>query len=57
VILDDWLEHFSLGIESRNDAVANAFAAAQLLLVVLAAADASGIDSPAQLLSLPKTRR
>jgi DNA polymerase-3 subunit epsilon len=55
--LDDWLEHFGLPTEPRNDAVANAFAAAQLLLVVLAAADAAGIDSPAQLLSLPKARR
>jgi hypothetical protein len=57
VTLDDWLEHFGLGTEPRNDTVANAFAAAQLLLVVLAAADAAGIDSPAQLLSLPQARR
>jgi DNA polymerase-3 subunit epsilon len=57
VTLDDWLEHFGLGTEPRNDTVGNAFAAAQLLLVVLAAADAAGIDSPAQLLSLPKARR
>ena len=57
VSLDDWLEHFGLDTEPRDDTVANAFAAAQLLLVVLAAADAAGIDSPAQLLSLPQARR
>ncbi len=54
--IDDWLGHFGLDAGPRHDTVANAFAAAQLLLVALDAADAAGIDSPAQLLALPARR-
>lgn len=47
--LDDWLAHFHIGVQQRHDAIHDAHAAAELLLIVLARARASGIATLAQL--------
>lgn len=47
--LDDWLAHFRLHIHTRHDAVHDAHAAAELLLILLARAQARGISTLAQL--------
>lgn len=47
--MDDWLARFGIQLIARHDALADAFATAQLLQVVLAAADRAGIDCPAKL--------
>lgn len=41
--LDDWLAAFGIAPQARHDAVGDAFAAAQLLLVLLAAARRQGV--------------
>ena len=41
--LDDWLAAFGIAPQARHDALGDAFAAAQLLLVLLAAAGRQGI--------------
>ena len=52
--LDDWLELFGIENDRRHDALADAVATAQLLLPVLAAAHAQGLDSCARLLRMQK---
>jgi DNA polymerase-3 subunit epsilon len=47
--MDDWLTRFGIPLFARHDALADAFATAQLLQVVLAAADRVGMDCPAKL--------
>jgi len=43
--LDDWLAAFGIVAEARHDALGDAFAAAQLLLVLLAAARRQGVST------------
>jgi DNA polymerase-3 subunit epsilon len=47
--MDDWLQRFGIKMVARHDALADALATAQMLQVVLAAADAVGMDCPAKL--------
>lgn len=47
--MDDWLGRFGIEMIARHDALADAFATAQMLQVVLAAADRLGMDCPARL--------
>jgi DNA polymerase-3 subunit epsilon len=47
--MDDWLVRFGIPMIARHDALADAFATAQMLQVVLAAADHVGMDCPARL--------
>ncbi len=44
-LLDDWLAQFDIPAHARHDALGDAFATAQLLLVVLAEAKRQGIGS------------
>lgn len=55
--LDDWTGHFGIVAGARHDAVADAFATAQLFLIALQAADALGMGSPGQLLEMQKAQR
>jgi DNA polymerase-3 subunit epsilon len=55
--LDDWVAHFGGDIAVRHHALGDAYATAQLLLIALAAADAAGMASPAQLLTTQKAQR
>jgi DNA polymerase-3 subunit epsilon len=55
--LDDWTAHFGLEAGARHDAVADAFATAQLFLIALHEADALGMGSPGQLLAMQKAQR
>lgn len=55
--LDDWLHRFGIQNHDRHDALADALATAQLLLVVLAAAGRQGLKSWADLARLQKDRR
>lgn len=55
--LEDWTGHFGIGTGERHDAVADAYATAQLLLIALAAADSVGMGSPAQLIAMQKAQR
>jgi DNA polymerase-3 subunit epsilon len=55
--LDDWLQLFGIHNHDRHDALADALATAQLLLVVLAAAGRQGLASWADLDRLQKDRR
>lgn len=43
--LDDWLAAFAIPAEARHDALGDAFATAQLLLVILAEAKRQGLDT------------
>jgi DNA polymerase III subunit epsilon len=47
--MDDWLERFGIKMVARHDALADALATAQMLQVVVAAADKFGMDCPARL--------
>jgi DNA polymerase-3 subunit epsilon len=47
--MDDWLAHFAIPMIARHDALADAFATAQMLQAVLATADRLGMDCPAKL--------
>jgi DNA polymerase-3 subunit epsilon len=47
--MDDWLARFGIPLIARHDALADAFATAQMLQVVLVAADRVGVDCPAKL--------
>jgi DNA polymerase-3 subunit epsilon len=47
--MDDWLAHLRVPTLARHDALADAFATAQMFLVSLAAADRVGMDCPAKL--------
>jgi DNA polymerase III subunit epsilon len=55
--LDEWVAHFGGDIAVRHHALGDAYATAQLLLIALAAADAAGMGSPAQLLATQKAQR
>jgi DNA polymerase-3 subunit epsilon len=55
--LDDWAGIFGIDNYARHDALADALATAQLLLVVLAKADADGARSCADLVRLDKNQR
>jgi DNA polymerase-3 subunit epsilon len=55
--LDNWLHLFGIQHHDRHDALADALATAQLLLVVLAAAGRQGLATWADLARLQKDRR
>jgi DNA polymerase-3 subunit epsilon len=55
--LDDWLSHFGLGAGERHHAVADAFAAAQLLQIALAQANREAIGNAAGLVAMQKAQR
>ncbi len=55
--LDDWLHLFGIQNHDRHDALADALATAQLLLVVLAAAGRQGLTTWADLARLQKDQR
>lgn len=50
--LDQWLEHFGVRGYARHDALSDAFATAQLLLVVMEQASARGIATARELYAL-----
>jgi len=55
--LDEWVRHFRLVPIGRHDALADAYTTAQLLLVVLAAAQRGGARSVGDLLALQRDQR
>jgi DNA polymerase-3 subunit epsilon len=55
--LDDWLARFGIEAHARHDALGDAFATAQLLLVALAQAGRQGIDSAQAVLDAARQRR
>jgi DNA polymerase-3 subunit epsilon len=55
--LDDWLAAFSIGHPARHDAMADAYASAQLLLILLAEADRQGLSAAGELFSVARERR
>lgn len=55
--LDDWLEAFGIPAHARHDALGDAFATAQLLLVVLAEANRQRVPTVQQLLKAGRERR
>jgi DNA polymerase-3 subunit epsilon len=55
--LDDWLTHFGITAFARHGALADAYATAELWLVLLAAAQREGITNPHQLQKLARARR
>lgn len=55
--LDDWLEAFGIDVHMRHDALGDAFATAQLLLVVLAEANRQRVTTVQQLLKAARERR
>ena len=55
--LDDWTGHFGIVGGERHDAVADAYATAQLFLIALQAAEGVGMGSPAQLLAMQRAQR
>ena len=55
--LDDWLAAFGIAPQARHDAVGDAFAAAQLLLVLLAAARRQGVATLEGLETAARSRR
>lgn len=55
--LDDWLGAFSIGHPARHDAMADAYATAQLLLVLLAEAERQGLSSAGELFAVARARR
>jgi len=55
--LDDWLGHFALGVIGRHDAMADAYAAAQLLLIVLDAAQRSRARTVGDLYAIAAAQR
>ena len=55
--LDDWLAVFGIDCPARHDALADAFASAQLLLVLLAQAERQGANSVRALHALEKNAR
>lgn len=55
--LDDWLAAFAIAHPARHDAVADAYATAQLLLVLLAAAERQGLSSAGELFAAERNRR
>ena len=55
--LDDWLAHFGIAVYARHGALADAYATAELWLVLLAAAEHEGIHTARQLQRLLRARR
>jgi DNA polymerase-3 subunit epsilon len=55
--LDDWLAAFGIAPQARHDALGDAFAAAQLLLVLLAAARRQGVATLEGLQAAARDRR
>lgn len=55
--LDDWLRRFGIGNDDRHNALADALATAQLLLVALAQAGKQGLTTWAQLAGLQEGQR
>lgn len=55
--LDDWLAHFGLTVYARHGALADAYATAELWLVLLAAAERENIRTAHQLQRLLHARR
>ncbi|MFP5382295.1 MAG: PolC-type DNA polymerase III [Gammaproteobacteria bacterium] len=55
--LDDWLAHFGIAVYARHGALADAYATAELWLVLLDAATREGIASARQLQRLLRARR
>jgi len=55
--LDDWLQRFGIENYDRHNALADAFATAQLLLVAIAEADRQGFVTWAQLSRLQESQR
>jgi DNA polymerase III subunit epsilon len=54
--LDDWIDHFGLPRAGRHHALADAFATAQLLQIVLAAADRVGMGTAADLIAIQRAQ-
>ncbi len=55
--LDDWLAAFAIGHPARHDAVADAYATAQLMLVLLAEAERQGLAVAGDLFAAERGRR
>lgn len=55
--MEDWLRRFGIHMIAPHDALADAFATAQMLQVVLSAADRIGIDCPAKLDEMQRAQR
>ena len=55
--LDDWLAHFGIAAYARHGALADAYATAELWLVLIAAAQRENITTAHQLLRLTQARR
>jgi len=55
--LDDWLQAFGIAAEARHDALGDAFATAQLLLVALAEAKRQRLETVEELRALERERR
>ena len=55
--LDDWLAQFTIPADARHDALGDAFATAQLLLVTLAEAKRQRVETVESLLRLERSRR
>jgi len=55
--LDDWLAAFGIEVAGRHDALADAYATAQLLLVLLAEAERQGIGAARGLFAAERGRR
>jgi DNA polymerase-3 subunit epsilon len=55
--LDDWLAHFGIAVYARHGALADAYATAELWLVLLAAAQRENLTTAHQLRGLLRARR
>jgi len=55
--LDDWVAHFGLSPIGRHHAIADAYATAQLLMIVLEAAPGFGIETAADLRDAEQAQR
>jgi DNA polymerase-3 subunit epsilon len=55
--LDDWLAAFAIGHPARHDAMADAYATAQLLLILLAEAERQRLSSAGELFAVARERR
>ena len=55
--LDDWLAHFGIAVYARHGALADAYATAELWLVLLTAAQRENIGTPHRLQRLLRARR
>jgi DNA polymerase-3 subunit epsilon len=55
--LDDWLAAFAIGHPARHDAMADAYATAQLVLVLFAEAERQGLATTGDLFAAERNRR